>query len=549
MASAKANEFLIKQLNINKEIVTFRWLSRELSIHVNVAKNELAAFYASYKATNQHVHATYLLTGDVVPIKVGGEVLEDRMDGDEGNREIISTRKIILVGEDDLENAKGQFTHTPSMHIYCLSPAAVTDVALLGAIADRVRPTDVSKGKAYNQSVGIVTGYVGKPKGATLKPTKAQPVISSSKVASAVASKPAEVEANAPEKAKPEEKKTGTLDWSKAKLKADKKEAELAKKTKEIIKTASKVKVKEENGGNLKPNIKAELDAAKSISKKSAEVDILKRGTKRPSGVMSLSDSEDDRPFPSTKRRLSTPLPVSKPSSREKGVRVKRGVLLSDDEYEKVVQEIKSSKKGKGRALVSDNEDVDPSLRAMMDLDDTQVNRTTREPVSESEPVSDQDEDVEMLPDVIPSLPKQKRKPKKVIPVGKNGLPKTRVVKSRKTKNAKGYLVTEDYSSYESVSESEQPPAPLDTEKKQTKEKHKVKVKGGITKGKKEDEELSSKKLKTSKEKPEILKSTSSKIAARGASLKKLPESDGDGSKETKASNGGKNLMSYFKKK
>lgn len=42
----------------------------------------------------------------------------------------------------------------------------------------------------------------------------------------------------------------------------------------------------------------------------------------------------------------------------------------------------------------------------------------------------------------IPIRPKIKRKPKKVIPVGKNGLPKRRVTKSRKSKNAKGYTST-----------------------------------------------------------------------------------------------------------
>lgn len=68
---------------------------------------------------------------------------------------------------------------------------------------------------------------------------------------------------------------------------------------------------------------------------------------------------------------------------------------------------------------------------------------------------------------------KVKKKLKGAIPIGRNGLPKRSVVKTRKTKNAKGYTgtvhpqrwfefvliapVTEDYLIYESVSESEGP--------------------------------------------------------------------------------------------
>lgn len=32
------------------------------------------------------------------------------------------------------------------------------DAALLAPMADRVRPDDVSKGKSYNQAIGIVVG-------------------------------------------------------------------------------------------------------------------------------------------------------------------------------------------------------------------------------------------------------------------------------------------------------------------------------------------------------------------------------------------------------
>jgi len=143
----------------------------------------------------------------------------------------------------------------------------------------------------------------------------------------------------------------------------------------------------------------------------------------------------------------------------------------------------------------------------------------------------------------IPAKAKPKRKPKKVIPVGKNGLPKRRVVKSRKTKNAKGYtgtkafpsqnhliryticLVTEDYSSYESVSESEQPVA-SEAEMKPKKGK----------KFKEEEEEEEA--LKPASKPRESLGKSSSSAKPTAITAK-----NAGGAKK------GSDLMNYFKKK
>ena len=57
--------------------------------------------------------------------------------------------------------------------------------------------------------------------------------------------------------------------------------------------------------------------------------------------------------------------------------------------------------------------------------------------MEEEEP--EQNEDADMEDDIAP-LPKKARKPKKVIPVGSNGIRKKRVVKSRMTTDAKGYM-------------------------------------------------------------------------------------------------------------
>ena len=59
------------------------------------------------------------------------------------------------------------------------------------------------------------------------------------------------------------------------------------------------------------------------------------------------------------------------------------------------------------------------------------------EPVPDSSPPADMDED---LVDDVPKPKPRKRKEKKVIPVGRNGFKKKRVVKSRMRVDEKGYM-------------------------------------------------------------------------------------------------------------
>jgi DNA polymerase delta subunit 3 len=123
--------------------------------------------------------------------------------------------------------------------------------------------------------------------------------------------------------------------------------------------------------------------------------------------------------------------------------------------------------------------ETEKSLRAMMDVDDgedlpvtilllapalltpfflDQVIRVSRNatdssaasPAPASPSLGDDDEDVDMAPaaptveddDLKVKAPPRKRKPKKVLPVGRNGLKKRRVEKSRTSFDAKGYMST-----------------------------------------------------------------------------------------------------------
>lgn len=71
---------------------------------------------------------------------------------------------------------------------------------------------------------------------------------------------------------------------------------------------------------------------------------------------------------------------------------------------------------------------------------------TSPEPEPEADAKADasSDGDIEMVDSDIDVKPKQvrKRKEKKVVPLGKNGIPKRRVIKSRRERDAKNFIGT-----------------------------------------------------------------------------------------------------------
>lgn len=145
-------------------------------------------------------------------------------------------------------------------------------------------------------------------------------------------------------------------------------------------------------------------------------------------------------------------------------------------------------------------------------------------------------DDAEDIDDDIEPVPKIKRKKavKKIIPIGRNGLKKKRVIKTVTTTDAKGYFgeksyllfcwlqtstdsasyaVSEDFSEYESVSEEESEPEPPKTTKKKSGDKA-----GGMKKAatlKTEEDSVASKPAPKAKPKPKV-SSSSAKASGNG---------------------------------
>ncbi|KAG2141137.1 DNA polymerase subunit Cdc27-domain-containing protein [Suillus bovinus] len=447
MTSTRAKDFLTKELFIQKNVVTFRSLSRELGIHVNDAKNELAAYLADTANTGTSF-ATYMVSGEIAPPHSNGSQV-DAMDATHSTHQSVTCSKIVLVDCDNLRDAKAQFTRIHSVYVYSLSPSVLRDAGLICHPTVSVRNADIKGNPALNGKIIGEHVKIRNPKNVS--------AASSSKT-TLDARKPVIPQPHIlPQKSeqtmdKEQIKPSGKLDWSKGKNKEQD--------------TTSGARVKDKAKLQFKQDTKTSSSSAKLADKPSGSSD---------AGLQSMKKTLAVEPKRATKRKSPNPsdsdvehklMPKDRKvmSSATSNARVKRGVVLSDDENEEVPSKSRKN-------ITRSTSDSERSLAAMMDIDDDQVVRASRLSSRRTDDeVDDTGDEVDQtdLDALISSLGEEeeedvkpqpkKRKTKKVVPVGRNGLKKRRVLKSRTTTDAKGYMQTEDYSSYESVSEEEAVP-------------------------------------------------------------------------------------------
>ncbi|KDQ31817.1 hypothetical protein PLEOSDRAFT_1100343 [Pleurotus ostreatus PC15] len=514
MSSQEIQDYITKQVSINKDIVTYRTLSRAFFINVNIAKNELVKFHASVEGETSS--ATYLLSGDLKPSLSYDD--EDTMDVDdhglsynqvadteEDSEEPIRTA-IMLVSERDLEDQTLLFTHIHAQTIQCLSPSPVNDGNVLSPLTDNIRKVDnTQKGIDHAKTLGKVMTKGNKVK--VPKPLAKLPAVPKLGFRAPAKTDIEEPKAKGKEKAREKQtvvktekgaekvkvapKATGKLDFSKAKTK-EMKEKEREEKRSDVVKTKAKTAAaKETKSHALKEKEKPQVmffGAAASTSKASVDADGTKakkevkeepkRGIKRKSPARAEPDrsTSDDEQAPRT--------------------RVVKGAILSDDDDDDIPPRSVLNARRKSRASsaasatsVPDSEvpsetegdagnsEAERALWAIMDIDDDKVDRAHREALKQEEEEEEEapfDDDVAMSDSDVPKPKPRARKTKKVIPVGSNGLKKKRVMKTEKFVDDKGYMITREVSDYESVDEAEAPPVKV---KKESKSKAKAKDK------------------------------------------------------------------------
>ncbi|KAI1903511.1 hypothetical protein AGOR_G00027940 [Albula goreensis] len=94
----------------HNKIVTYKWLSLTLGVHVNQAKQMLYHYLDQKKkeSSGTQLHATYLVSGKCV---------------ENGN----ISHKVAVVREDQLEDVKSKMELTVSVHVYSIQKAALKD--------------------------------------------------------------------------------------------------------------------------------------------------------------------------------------------------------------------------------------------------------------------------------------------------------------------------------------------------------------------------------------------------------------------------------------
>ncbi|XP_063040066.1 DNA polymerase delta subunit 3 [Engraulis encrasicolus] len=101
-------------INDHNKIVTYKWLSLALGVHVNLAKQMLYHYLDKSRkdGSKTPLHATYLVSGKCV--QNGG-----------------LCHKVSVVREDQLEDTKSRMDSTISIHVYSLQKAEIKDSGTL----------------------------------------------------------------------------------------------------------------------------------------------------------------------------------------------------------------------------------------------------------------------------------------------------------------------------------------------------------------------------------------------------------------------------------
>ncbi|KAL5504346.1 CDC27 [Sanghuangporus vaninii] len=453
MSDSDVNAYLEKEIIGGGKIVTYRLLSRRLAMHVNAAKNALLSFYTRKRVNSEPIYATFWLSGELHDQAMHGA--GDDMEVDEEENGVALKRKVFISGEEDIDRIKATFKQIHAFHVYSLSPAPLENASQLCGPSREVHELDKVGDDGLAQTVGkIVSNQV--KRGASVqtsgKPTTSRTAMPMKSQASALSiSNPPPKESPKPKPSQSlrstdggKSKASGKLSWAKAKLKDSEKVSPATK---------SLAKVEEMNSEYPVTNGQ-------------------RRGTKRKSDVRKEEEETGEEPdMKREKEKLASA--KATPIETLSFARIKKGVVLSDDE-----DEIPAAKQKKPvRAKDLDEPDTEQSVRAMMEIDDEFVTKASRSALSiphddegEEPPPTDHTESAmeEESDDPAPRAKPRKRQQKKNVPIGRNGLRKRRMVKSKTDFDEKGYMVTVDYSSYESVDEEEEEEKPKEQVKPKT---------------------------------------------------------------------------------
>ncbi|MCJ1249775.1 hypothetical protein MMC30_007001 [Trapelia coarctata] len=416
-------------------IVTYRSLSRQLKVNINVAKRILYDFHqkqTSKKAGS--VHATYLVSGmqAVNPASNGvhetdedtpmqsSPFMSSSMPHQDVDEHVAVMRVMTLAREEHLEGkeaaAKAKYETISSIHIYSLEPSTIQDLNVLSEVR-----RDITEKYAKEDPLLVAQQYgtISNPR--VKRRTGPRPAIAPSSTTPVTQTKPASsVPAS---KVLP---KASTPSIFPSTLSQPLSKMEVKQEQPKATSTSKKATTKT-------PAMKREMsDIFKSFSKPKPKL------TKEETG-----SSHGGTPAPETPQSETASNPIDAPMKD----------ASEDEQEEDVVALTKDSSSSTQRKLRLERKEA---LRKMMDDEDEEMSDAPPVPPA----AGSQDE---VLPAEAPASQEEGPSEPLVIVSGGRRRGKRQVMKKKTLKDDEGYLVTKEEAAWESFSEDEPAPATAST--------------------------------------------------------------------------------------
>ncbi|KAE8134411.1 DNA polymerase subunit Cdc27 [Aspergillus pseudotamarii] len=336
MAVADYKRYLAENVLNERRTVTFRSLSRALRVHSTLAKQMLYDFHRNENSKRpQSVNATYIVTGvQKAPAPAtnghingeenGGDVfpsspyLSSSMPNQDSVPDTVPTASVLLVREEDLEDAKSTFESISSIYIYSLQQTVLQDLNVL---------TDVSREMVSNHSQEDPLEYGGQ-----------WGMIQNKNVKRRTGARPAPAPAAATSKPTIPSKRPSEATSSQTKPEPTKEESAVSEQvpTQESTSTTSKATQKAAPVKREKSNLFSSFAKAKPKQKK--EESATPAESAEPSGaedVFGDDDDADEEPeelFPDSGKSASSAA-ATRESRKEREEKLKQ-MMEDDDEDE-----------------------------------------------------------------------------------------------------------------------------------------------------------------------------------------------------------------------
>ncbi|XRM47978.1 hypothetical protein ABZX51_010925 [Aspergillus tubingensis] len=176
MAVADYKRYLAENVLNERRTVTYRSLGRALRVHSTLAKQMLFDFHRNENNKKPNsVNATYIITGiqkaPETPPTTNG--LQDSFDGIPQSSPYISSSmpnqdvatdeiamsSVVLVREEDLEDAKATFQSISSIYVYSLQPTVLQDLNVLTDVAGEMIAKHAQEDPLeYGKTWGMIQG-------------------------------------------------------------------------------------------------------------------------------------------------------------------------------------------------------------------------------------------------------------------------------------------------------------------------------------------------------------------------------------------------------